>query len=886
MFHLRTAPLLLAIVFTLLPTGSATAQERSSDRPVVEPPRLVEAAPAPWPPAALAHRIEGVVVLRITLDAEGQVIDAEVEESLHPVLDDAALQAARASTFAPATRDGEPMASRIRLPWAFELPPGSIQGRLTFAGTDEMPAAGVEVGLLDEGGAALQTRTDAAGRFRFEGLRHGGYRILAGSAAIGHAEAQVTVEPGGTTEPTLALLHAEEALEVTVVGRTEAEKLRESARAVHVIETEKDKRRTADLGEVLARTHGVAVRRDGGLGSDARFALNGLEGDQIRFFLDGVPLHLAGYPFGLANVPVNLVDRVEVYRGVVPIQFGADALGGAVHLVSDDFAPGTHGSASWQVGSFGTHRLTAGASHLFEDVGFLVTAGGFFDSTDNDYDVRDVGVFDDVGRRTSTDVERFHDAYQAGGGNVLLGFVDRPFARRLLLRAFVTDFTKELQHDALMATPYGEVEFGGRTAGSTLRYEHEILDGLSLDLLGGFTWTEFWLLDESSCNYDWLGRCLPGTGRVAEMGSHPQDSIRIDRSAFARLNLSLRLAEGHTLRFSTSPTTFEREGDNRSVPDESDPLRRDLSTFSLVSGVEYEAELFDGRLENVLFVKDYRQSVSARGSRIGADVERAEDVHRTGVGDALRYRLADRLYAKASWEWATRMPSPDELFGDGVLVDEQLALRPETSHNLNLGTTLDELRTASGAFRADAHLFLRSADDLISRLFNDNRMRHENVGRARSLGAEVAAGWTSPDGLFGLDGNLTWVDFRNLSESGAYVRQHGQRIPNQPWLFANAALRLRVDRMMGLEDRVELVWNSRFVREYFRGWEGDGRLDSKQRVPDQMVHTTAATWDTDAGFAQLSFAAEVQNLLDAAAYDSVGTQRPGRAFFFKTTAAF
>ena len=40
-------------------------------------------------------------------------------------------------------------------------------------------------------------------------------------------------------------------------------------------------------------------------------------------------------PFGIANVPVNLIERVEIYRGVVPIRFGADALGGAVNLVSD-----------------------------------------------------------------------------------------------------------------------------------------------------------------------------------------------------------------------------------------------------------------------------------------------------------------------------------------------------------------------------------------------------------------------------------------------------------------------------------------------------------------------------------------------------------------------
>src|SRR5262249_19840782 len=128
--------------------------------------------------------------------------------------------------------------------------------------------------------------------------------------------------------------------------------------AVTVVETERAQRESSDLGEVLARTQGIGVRRAGGLGSDTRFSIDGLTDDQVRFFLDGVPLELAGYPFGIANVPVNLIERVEIYSGVVPARFGADALGGAVNLVTDDDLRGHKLAASYEVGSFGTLRLT------------------------------------------------------------------------------------------------------------------------------------------------------------------------------------------------------------------------------------------------------------------------------------------------------------------------------------------------------------------------------------------------------------------------------------------------------------------------------------------------------------------------------------------------
>src|SRR5262249_38716013 len=162
----------------------------------------------------------------------------------------------------------------------------------------------------------------------------------------------------------------------------------------------------------------------------ARFSLNGLYDDQIRFFLDGVPLDLAGYPFGIVNVPVNLVERVEVYRGVVPIRFGADALGGAVHVVSDS-SYRTRLAASYQGGAFGTH--SASVEGRVHDAASGVVAGGaaFVDVAKNDYRV-DVQVADDRGRLTPATVPRFHDGYRAYGGTVEAGIVERPWARRLL----------------------------------------------------------------------------------------------------------------------------------------------------------------------------------------------------------------------------------------------------------------------------------------------------------------------------------------------------------------------------------------------------------------------------------------------------------------------
>src|SRR5690606_15147578 len=146
------------------------------------------------------------------------------------------------------------------------------------------------------------------------------------------------------------------------------------------------------------------------------------------------------------------------------------------------------------------------------------------------------------------------------------------------------------------------------------------------------------------------------------------------------------VAEGHALRIALAPTASTGQGKNeRHDPDERDPLeaRRDMLVH--VAGIEYEADLFGGRLENIAFAKSYLQLVRSEAIDTGRLLDR--DGHWFGLGDGLRYRFHEHVQAKLSWEWATRLPRPDEVFGDGALVDPNLALEPETSHNLNLGAS-------------------------------------------------------------------------------------------------------------------------------------------------------------------------------------------------------
>lgn len=672
-------------------------------------------------------------------------------------------------------------------------------------------------------------------------------------------------------------------------GASEADRLRGSAMAVKVIETKHAKREAADMGEVLARTEGISVQRGGGLGSSMRFSLNGLTDDQVRFFLDGVPLELAGYPWGIANVPVNLVKRVEVYRGVVPIRFGADALGGAVNVVSDPEVRGTHGAASYQIGSFGTHRTTAAVHTHDPQTGLFARASGFWDKADNDYPVQ-VDVADRQGRLRSATVDRFHDAYGAFGANAEVGFVRKPWARKLLVRAFVTEYAKDLQNNPVMTVPYGDVSYERLSSGLSARYEHTLGRKFPVDGIVGYTFNQTNFRDLGTCVYDWFGGCIRQRPQPGEVEPKPRDQVVWDKTTYARLNFGWNVSPEHSLKISVAPTYVTRTGDERRQLDPTalDPQTASRSLFSFVSGIEQTSSFVDGQLENIVFIKDYLQLARAQEALIGSSTFRdlSRDTHRLGGGDSLRYRFLSWLYGKVSYEWATRLPSTYETFGDGVLVVENIKLEPETSHNGNVGLTVDARNTGYGDFRLDTNGFLRSADNLIVLLGNERAFSYQNVYGARAIGVEASSGWTSPGEYVSLNGNITYQDLRNTESEGTFAAFEGDRIPNRPYLFANGSARLLFRRLASSRDEISFVWNTRWVHEFFRSWESAGSRAYKPTVPAQLLHAAALTYLTRTDAFTISFTGEVQNLTDRRAFDFFGVQRPGRAFYFKSTLEF
>lgn len=834
------------------PSSSSAAHEKSDIPAEVEdealiPPRLIHAATLQVPQQLVASELIGEVVVVLTIDPTGRVKDAVIKKGLEPLLDQAVLEAVRAHRFEAAMQGGKSRSSTILFRFPIE-----IRG----SAASVPPEDGKLVSPAVEGEA------------------------LPDSSPLTVEDEQPSNSGGSPTRS--------DPPEVVVVqGRSAALELTRSPLAVEVIDLDEEGRAAHDLGEILARAKGVSVQRGGGMGSSTRFSLGGLGGERVRFFVDGVPLEFAGFPYGVANVTVNLIDRVDIYQGVVPVHLGADALGGAVDLITDTSLRRSKASLSYQLGSFNTHSATASAQRFNKTNGFIGKLTGFVDSSANNYPVS-VSVTESDGQLTSAEIPLFHSAYLAGGGKGTVGWVDRPWAEKLLLSGFATIHESEVQSNSTMTVPYGEVEFAKASAGATLQYSLEASRDLHLQLVGGYTRTTTTFVDQGSCRYGWRGECLVDLAPIrGEIDQIAVDRRVLDQSVFLRANATFNLDPFHTLRLSVAPTLERRSGEDREIESDEgqyDPLSAPQAMDSLVVGQEWEVNALDSRLGNIFFTKLYSQFTRAEELVGTGEVEnRSQKFLNFGIGDSARFFVLPDFYLKASYEFATRQPSTNEVFGDGRLVQSNFELIPERSHNANGGFYHDGVDVFIGYLSGSTAVFGRWVEDFIEEVPTTNFSEYLNIDSVRSLGIDGALGFRDPKERLHLGANFTWQDLRNTASSGDWSSYQGDRIPNHPYLNVAGQANYRFFKILLPTDYVELSYWTRYVHKFYRSWESLGDPELKQVTPSQLTHSIAIAYVAEGDPVGMSHTLEVNNLTDERVYDLFGVQRPGRSFQYKLT---
>ena len=120
-----------------------------------------------------------------------------------------------------------------------------------------------------------------------------------------------------------------------------------------------------DIGvtELLLRTPGISISRNGGYGTDTTLRLRGAEGDQTVLMLDGVKLTDPASPdgsFNIGNLMTGDAARIEILRGPQSTLWGSQAIGGVVNIVTALPTKALEGSFDVEGGSRSTVDARAG----------------------------------------------------------------------------------------------------------------------------------------------------------------------------------------------------------------------------------------------------------------------------------------------------------------------------------------------------------------------------------------------------------------------------------------------------------------------------------------------------------------------------------------------
>lgn len=671
--------------------------------------------------------------------------------------------------------------------------------------------------------------------------------------------------------------------EFTVLGKSELREVKERAFNVEVVDARKLHHTNLDLGHALDRVSGVRVRESGGVGSRMNFSLNGFSGKQVKFFIDGIPMEDFGSSFQLNNIPVNLAERIEVYKGVVPVGLGADALGGAVNIITKN-VQNNYLDVSYSYGSFNTHRTVINTAYVAKS-GFMVQLNAFQNYSDNNYWV-DVDVADIETGKYYPDqrVRRFHDTYHNETVIAQVGVQGKPYADKLLVGLTAGKNYSEVQTGARLVTVFGQWHRRGTILMPTLKYQKQNLfvKGLDVNVNANYNFGSEQNIDTVNRRYNWFQQYkeydMPGGERSYSLYKYRNNNAVLAANGNYKFGKST-IALSHTMN------RFNREGSDPLYP-ENNTYEQPRKTTKNITGLSYQLN-WEDKASVSAFAKVYNQTnyfaMAYNPSGEYGDVayrNERETFAYPGFGVTGSYFLTGNIQAKASFEKSYRLPEPEEMFGDQVNLQGNLDLKPESSYNYNFGLSIWKQLDKSHRLDFSANTFYRDAQDFIRPRLNNNQSMQimDNLYSVTNFGVEGEVRYAYKS-LISAGANITYQNLRNNTEfeEGQTVPSlvYRDRVPNMPYLFGNADVSVMLQDAFGKGNDLNFGYNLLYVHAFYLYWPSLG--SEKFDVPQQLSHDLNVTYTTGKN-GKLQLIAECRNILDSKLYDNFSLQKPGRSF--------
>ncbi len=753
-----------------------------------------------------------------------------------------------------------------------------------------------EGGPIDYANVYLKGTT-YAGITNEEGLYHinapaGKYTIIFSYVGFEQQEHTVTIKAKERVRLNVKLKPAAELEEVVVVGNT-LSKVNNSAYNATALDTKELANTAKTLSEALSQAPGMKIRESGGVGSDMAVTMDGFSGKHVKIFIDGVPQEGVGTSFGINNIPVNFADHIEVYRGVVPVGFGSDAISGVINIVTPKLQRRWFLDASYSYGSFNTHKTNVNFGQTLRN-GFKYEINAFQNYSDNDYKV--FAPVEDfatggINKNKLEHVRRFNDTYHNEAVIAKVGFVNKPWADRLMAGFTYSHMYKEVQTGVRQEIVYGRKHRHGHSLIGSLEYFKRdlITRGLNLAVTANYNRNITVNVDTASVKYNWRGE----TDRLNSPGEQAYQNSRANNNNWtATATAYYRLGENHFFTVNDVFNTFNRNNDNLlAATVSSDEIGK--ITSKNILGLSYQFKP-NNKLNFTAFGKYYYQYVSGPVAATSAQdtyVKSSSSVNALGYGAAGTWIMPLGFQMKASYEKAYRLPTIEEMFGDEDLEIGDMALRPESSQNVNLNLSYNAA-FGNNIVYVEAGLIYRDTRDYIQRNIlalsgGKSAATYVNFGKVDTKGFSISARYNFSKWL-SLGGNFTQMNVRDnmktaMGSTMANVSYH-ERMPNQPFMFADSDISFYWHGPGGKRNVLTLTYDNQYTHKFCYYASNIGSNNNDFMVPDQFAHNITLSYSIRNGRYNFSF--ECRNLTDSRLYDNFSLQKAGRGFYGKVRIYF
>ena len=606
-----------------------------------------------------------------------------------------------------------------------------------------------------------------------------------------------------------------------------------------------------------------------------------------------------------------MIERIEVYKGVLPSHLTGNYIGGAINVIMKKDASSNNITAAVSYGSFNTYRADIGGLYRNQKNGFTARVSGFYSHSDNNYEMwgkfskytRPGGRVDRYYR-----VKRANDEFKTVGGRFEFGFTNVKWADQFFLGYNISDSHKEVPHGITMTKPYfGRFnDYQAHVFSLNYNKKNLFIYGLSLNVNAVHSKRNTYLQDTVSLRYNWDGTLLvknsegPPETYGYEPGKGQQgDAVisDIDRTiSNVRSNLAYTIFSGQRISLNHK---FEKT--NREDKDLLNPARSrwitNNNTTTNIWGLNYESELLDGKLRTNIFGKYALYHTDQRtptGEKDGTMVYEHNKIKRNnkGFGGTLSYEAVKRGFIIVSAEKSFIMPIDRHVYGEpesNVLANPDIL--PERAINYNLGARYGALEVGKHKLSLYGNMFWRNGYDKIIQQTRTEEVvegregqvediqvtQFVNLSKTQSIGYEAEVNYVFDNRLNAM---VNFSKFNSLfkvklDEMGNPHSLYDKQIPNEPFFTVNGNVQYRMNNILQKKSVVNLYYNVGYVAPFSTIW-----IESEWfTTPTQLAHDLGASYRFPSG--KLVASLDCKNVLNAELYDNFGVQKPGRAFYIK-----